>query len=61
MGSDGCKPQNEDVIKLKKSGSGWWGSSRGSGRGAITAARQLIWSLFFLHMQRSGFLTKWLN
>ena len=24
-GSGGCEPQIEDIIKLKKSGSGWWG------------------------------------
>ena len=34
-GSGGCEPQIEDIIKLKRSGSGWWRSSRGvrSGRG----------------------------
>ena len=34
-GSGGCEPRIEGIIKLKKSGSGWWGSSRGSGRGAV--------------------------
>ena len=28
----GCEPRIEDIIKLKKSGTGWLGSSRGSGR-----------------------------
>ena len=32
-GSGGCKPRIVGIIKLKKSGSGWWGTSLGSGRG----------------------------
>ena len=32
-GLGGCEPRIEDIIKLKKSGSGWWGSSWGGGGG----------------------------
>ena len=47
-GSGGCNPRIEAIVKLKKSGSGWWGDQSGvrSGWGLVGGSTNVVVVVF---------------